>query len=183
MPTTFTFGCTLLWVLLFICVSADLKITGTSLVVEEGHQLPVPQMGLSAWRAGHKCTIGQFKEPTTCLSYSCPCKFPYPGTVGALKASRGACMFWWVCFSFGNTRCSSEIADRQDIFKSVKCYLFICLFLFLSLPSSCWSVNTILALCGFWEYSVVLCDPQQTWCWRVRGKRILQDPKSTPRLY
>lgn len=39
------------------------------------------------------CIISQFKEPAAVLSYLCPSKFPYPGTVGALKASREAGVF------------------------------------------------------------------------------------------
>lgn len=45
---------------------------------------PVPEVRLWAWKAESMCIISQFKEPLAVLSYLCPCKFPYPGTVSAL---------------------------------------------------------------------------------------------------
>lgn len=156
-------NCVYLWLhtsltaFVYLCL-IWLKITGISLAgEEETHQLPSPSDEVLSRRAGPKCPIDWCKEPTIRLTYSCPCKFLYPRTVGALKASREACMFEWPCFFSGNTQSSPWIADRQDVFNSVKCYLSVYFCLLLSLPSSCWSVNITLALCGSWEYPVVLC--------------------------
>lgn len=112
MPTGPTFACTPLCTLGIQALSCVLKIRWALPVVEEkGH--PPPQFQrwrLWAWEAESMCIISQFKEPVAVLSYSCPCKFPYPGTVSVLKARREASVFGWADLPSGNTRCSPQAA-------------------------------------------------------------------------